>query len=209
MPQVRARLFVLAGLFLTFSGPGKGEAKPVNARICAVALQDHGGRAVGYSDLDKRHLKLLKEAGFQPVAIPFQPSADLERAARDTSCRYILYSDIIDMRRTAGGQLASAVKGVTGTQGKTKREIWEAEVEFRLFVLDQVQPLLSTSTRGRNIKGPTPPRTEAGPPDILLDQTPAELTGRQLKHRSLAVASALEKGVKLVRNKITDPGGER
>lgn len=206
MTWVRTCPIALVGSVVLVAGAAAAAPKAVNARLCAVALQDHGGKAIGFSDLDKRNLKLLKEAGFAPVAIPFQPSADVERAAREKSCTYILYTDIIDMRRTAGGQISNAVKEVAGSK---KREIWEAEVEFRLFQIDQVQALMSTSTRGRNIKGPTPPRTDSGPPDVLLDQTPAELTGRQLKYRSLAVASALEKGVKLVREKVAKPAGEQ
>src|SRR5947199_657213 len=58
-----------------------GVTKPA-PRIGVVAIQDHEGRSLGFQALNNRLLLLLKNAGYRPVALEFQPSADVEHAAR-------------------------------------------------------------------------------------------------------------------------------
>jgi hypothetical protein len=106
--------------------------------------------------------------------------------------------------------------------GSHKRDIWEAEVEFRVFAVDQVQPLLSTSVTGKNARShpaktagapPQPPAAaparaagiSVAEPNVLTDVTPMEETGRQRKHKSVAVASALEHEVKMVKERVNQP----
>lgn len=203
--------------------------KPAAVRIGVVAIQDHAGRSLGYSALDAKMLGLLRGAGFEPVPLRFQPAADLEATARDAGCAYILYTDIIDIHRTTGPHLGGAVRGIGGTLSGNERsrgrDIWEAEVEFRLFAVGQVLPVLSTSVTGRNSKShaatvkntpakssgdtsaaaarPEPNTTPE--PNILLDATPVEETGRQRKHKSVAVAAALDRAAKLLRERINQP----
>lgn len=216
--------------------------KPAAVRVGAVAIQDHAGRSLGYSALDRRLLGLLRNAGFHAVPLRFQPAADLESAARQADCAYILYTDILDIHRSGGPPIGKAVRGIGGTlagnEGSRKKDIWEAEVEFRLFAVGQVLPVLSTSVKGKNGKSGSPknpdaagnavtaapagsaatttsgaatsssvgtPTATAAEPDILLEATPIEETGRQRKHKSVAVAAALEREVKLVRERINQP----
>jgi hypothetical protein len=99
--------------------------------------------------------------------------------------------------------------------GSRKRDIWEAEIEFRIFAIDQVQPLLATSVTGKNAKSrPKPaehpsstvtPSLSVAEPNVLTDATPREESGRQRKHKSVAVASALEREVKLMRERLQQP----
>jgi hypothetical protein len=184
-----------------------------------VAIQDRGQHSLGNAALNGRLLSLLKNAGFETVALRFQPAADVEHAAREAGCTYILYTDVVDVHHTAATQVANTVPG------SHKRDTWEAEVEFRVFAVDQVQPLLSTSVMGKNAKshparnaGAPPaqppaaaPATAAGisaaEPNLLTEVTPAEATGRQRKHKSVAVASALEHEVKMVKERINQPAG--
>jgi hypothetical protein len=104
---------------------------------------------------------------------------------------------------------------VNAVSASRKKDIWEAEVEFRIFALEQVQPLLATSVTGRNVKSrahagasatPAPAAATAtlsvSEPTVLTEATPMEETGRQRKHKSVAVASALEREVKMVRDRI-------
>jgi len=219
-----------AGLFISlFCACGVAADKPIAARVGVVPIQDHAGRSLGYSALDSKMLGLLRSAGFQPVPLRFQPAADLEAAARAADCAYILYTDIIDIHRTTGPHIGDAAREIGGTlsghERSRGRDIWEAEVEFRLFAVGQVLPVLSTSVTGRNSKSHsstvknTPPKAAgdtsatARPepnatrePNILLDATPVEETGRQRKHKSVAVAAALDRAAKLVRERINQPG---
>ena len=184
-------------------------------RVGVVAIQDRGQHSLGYSALNGRLLGLVKGAGFEGVALKFQPAADVEHAAREAGCAYILYTDVVDVHHTAGTQVANTV-----SPGH-RRDIWEAEVEFRLFAVDQVQPLISTSVTGKNAKSKPAPAASAPPPpapassgsgsisvaepNVLTDVTPVEETGRQRKHKSVAVAAALEREVKMVRERISQP----
>jgi len=148
-----------------------------------------------------------KDAGFEAAPLRFQPAADVEHQAHEAGCQYILYTDVVDVHKTTGTQVVNAV---TPTK---KRDIWEAEVEFRIFAVDKVQPLMATSVTGRNAKShpqkgpamaapaPTPASTKSvSEASVLTEATPMEETGRQKKHKSVAVASALDREVKMVRD---------
>jgi hypothetical protein len=178
-------------------------------RIGVVAIQDRKQHALGASALDGRLLNLVKGAGFESAPLRFQPAADVEHQAREAGCAYILYTDVVDVHKTTGTQVVNAVSA------SRKKDIWEAEVEFRIFALEQVQPLLATSVTGRNVKSrahagasatPAPAAATAtlsvSEPTVLTEATPMEETGRQRKHKSVAVASALEREVKMVRDRI-------
>jgi hypothetical protein len=180
-------------------------------RVAVVAIQDRGHHSLGDSALNARLLNLVKGSGFEATALQFQPAADVEHAAREAGCDYILYTDLVDVHHTTGTQVANTVSG------SHKRDTWDAEVEFRLFAVDQVQALLSTTVTGKNAKS-RPGKTGAAPsssapaatisvaePDLLTENTPVEETGRERKHKSVAVASALEREVKMVRERINRP----
>jgi hypothetical protein len=175
-------------------------------RVGVVAIQDRKDHGLGNAALEAKLLSLLRSAGFDSVPLRFQPAADVDHEARQAGCAYILYTVIVDVHRTTATAVANAV-----TSSK-KRDIWEAEVEFRIFAVDQVQPLLSTQVTGRNAKShpgkdaPPPPATRPASEETLLtDSTPVELTGRQKKHKSVAVAAALEREVKMVRERLAHP----
>ena len=198
-----------------------GVTKPA-PRIGVVAIQDHEGRSLGFQALNNRLVLLLKNAGYRPVALEFQPSADVEHAARQLGCTHILYTDIVEIRKSAGPQITTALHSVGGTDDGKHRDIWEAEVEFRLFAIDQVQALLSSSVNGKNQKhSPTTAPAEVIPvssagsmtrpePDMLAAATPVEEPGRLKKHKTVAVATALEREAKLLKSYFDKaPAGEK
>ena len=187
---------------------GSAAKKP---RIGVVAIQDRKQHALGASALDGRLLNLVRSAGFEAAPLRFQPAADVEHQAREAGCAYILYTDVMDVHKTTGTQVVNAVSA------SKKKDIWEAEVEFRIFALDQAQPFMATSVTGRNVKSkahaanatPAPAPATAtlsvSESNVLTEATPMEETGRQRKHKSVAVASALEREVKMVRDRIRQP----
>ena len=187
-------------------GIGYAAKKP---RIGVVTIQDRKGHGLGTAALQSRLLSLIRGAGYDGVTLNFQPAADVEAQARQAQCGYILYTDVVDVHRTAGTQVANAVSA------SKKRDIWVAEIEFRIFAIDRPQPLLSTSVTGRSGKSrstkpeaPTPtvsPPASVAEPNLLTDTTPREETARQRKHKSVAVAAALEREVKLVRERLNQP----
>ena len=199
-----------------------GQSAPA-ARIGVVMIQDHGGNSLAFTELNNRLRALLRTAGYESELLEFRPSGDVDHAARAAGCGHILYTDIAEIRRAGGPLVAGAVKDVGGAvsgTGKAKsRDIWEAEVEFRLFTMDQVPPLVATSVTGRNSKHGTragaqatampassrtvsPQRPE---PDLLTQTTPIDQEGRLKKHKSAAVAAALEREVKTVRERLREP----
>lgn len=196
-------------------GCGAGWAAK-KARMGVVAIQDRGHHELGYTALNGKLLSLVKGSGFDGVLLKFQPAADLEHAAREAGCTYILYTDVVDVHQTAGTQVANVV-----TASK-KRDTWEAQVEFRVFKIDQVQPLMSTTVTGKNAKSKPAPASSAASPEpaaasgsvsvaeqnLLTERTPVELTGKQKKHKSVAVAAALEHEVKMVRDRINQAGAQ-
>ena len=204
------RLLRWLAVGLCLCGIGFAAKKP---RIGVVAIQDRKGHGLGTSALQNKLLSLVRGAGYEGVTLKFQPAADVEAQARQARCDYILYTDVVDVHRTAGTQVANAVSR------SRKRDIWEAEVEFRIFAIDQVQPLLATSVTGKNAKSrPQPavqppesasstatPALSVADSNVLTDATPQEETGRQRKHKSVAVAAALEREVKLVRERLRQP----
>ena len=198
-----------------------GVTKPA-PRIGVVAIQDHEGRSLGFQALNNRLLQLLRNAGYRPVALEFQPSADVEHAARQLGCTHILYTDIVEVRKSAAPQIATALHSVAATNDGKHRDIWEAEVEFRLFAIDQVQALLSSSVNGKNQKhSPTTAPAELvtvsnsgsltrPEPDMLAAATPVEEPGRLKKHKTVAVATALERETKLLKSYFDrPPAGEK
>src|SRR5512144_3040195 len=78
-------------------------------RIGVVAIQDRKGHSVGAAALDRRLLSLVKNAGFEVSPLRFQPAADVEHQARALDCTYILYTDVVDVHKTAGTQLINTV----------------------------------------------------------------------------------------------------
>src|ERR1044071_2455854 len=167
---------------LCLCGSGSAAKKP---RIGVVTIQDRKGHGLGTSALQNKLLSLVRGAGYEGVTLNFQPAADVEAQARQARCDYILYTDVVDVHRTAGTQVSNA-----GSPSR-RRDIWEAEVEFRIFALDRVQPLLSTSVTAKNTKSrpgtpqatsTTPaPSMSVGEPNLLTEATPREESGRQRK----------------------------
>ncbi len=213
----------LSVTLLSFQHSSAVAAEPSPVRVGAVAIRDHAGRSIGFSALDARMVSQLKKAGLQAVTLPFRPAADMDHAARQAKCDYILYTDILDIRKTAGSQISDKVKdageSLSGNQSSKSRDTWEAEIEFRLFAIDQVAPLLSSSVNGKNTRskpGSTPPAPadttsvlSVADANILTEATPQEETGRQKKHKSVAVAAALEREVKMVKERIRNPPREQ
>src|SRR5262245_4703178 len=118
-------------------------ATPV--RVGAVEIRDHGGRSIGFDALDKRLLLLLRNAGFHAEKLRFAPPADVEYAARQANLTHILYTDVVDIRRTAGAQMGNVLRAKPD-----RKDEWVAEIEFRLFAVDQVRPVFSGLVNGKN-----------------------------------------------------------
>jgi hypothetical protein len=187
-------------------------------RICAVMIQDHGGNSLAFSSLNKRLVAIIQAAGYEAMSVQFRPAADVDHDARTGGCKYILYTDVAEIRHAGGPQMTDAMRAAGSAvagNGKSKgRDIWEADVEFRLFSIDEVPPLLAKSVTGRNGKSSTKASAEAEPaasrsvspqrpePDMLTQTTPIDQDGRMKKHKSVAVAAALEREVKVVRERL-------
>ncbi len=185
-------------------------------RIGVVPIQDHQGRSLHFGAIDARFAGLLRGQGVEVTPLRFQPAADVDHQAREAHCDYVLYTDIVDIRKAGGAQFVKAVHGALNPDAPRGRDIYEAEIELRLFSMDEAQPKLATSVTGRTDKKKSVPvaAARAAAPSATIDvsdtnplagETPAEETSRQRKYRSLAVANALQNAAKLVRERVAKP----
>jgi hypothetical protein len=124
-------------------------------RICVVAVQDRSKQGVSFADVNAMLASMLVSEGLQAVPLAFQPLADVEYAAQKANCDYILYTDIVGIRETVRSQFMRALQRFSGSRADDVRTI--AEIEFRLFSLDEVLPRLSTAlTASDKRAGPAP-----------------------------------------------------
>jgi len=137
---------------------GAAELRVEPDRVCAVGVQDRARVPAGTSDLDALLEGAIVERGFEVVVLPFDRPADVEYAAREKGCTYILYTDIARADETAGSRVCRAFKRLGGGDGAATMN---AEVEFRLFRVDEVLPIVSTSVAGKSTGGRLSPHVSS------------------------------------------------
>jgi hypothetical protein len=115
-------------------------------RICAVAAQNRSKAPMSTDGMDDLVERAMTRAGFDVVNLAFEPPADVEYAARMRGCSHILYTDLVRAKESAGSPACRAFKRFTGTDNTMTAN---AEIEFRLFRIDEVLPLVSTSVKGK------------------------------------------------------------
>jgi hypothetical protein len=120
-------------------GPGSG-------RICAVAIQNRSKLPMNTDGMDDLVERAMTVAGFEVVNLAFDPPADVEYAARTRGCSHILYTDLVHTKASAGSPACRAFRRLTAADNTTTAN---AEIEFRLFRVDEVLPVVSTSVRGK------------------------------------------------------------
>lgn len=141
--QGRQWLFVMAGVLALSADTLK--MKPM--RLGVVSIQNRTGRNASMAGLDGRLIALLKKSGVDTVPLRFAPPADVDHAARAAKCEYILYTDVVSVRPTAGSQVRNAARKTVGAKSK---DAFETEVEFRLFAMDEALPMASGATAGKS-----------------------------------------------------------
>ena len=114
-------------------------------RIGVLNVQNRSGAQVPTTGLNERLARALRRAGFETVQMEFGPPADVDKKARAAKCDFLLYTDIADVRRT--GTAGRVVKKATGA--KQTNKTFAADIEFRLFSLDEMIPAVSTQVTGK------------------------------------------------------------
>jgi hypothetical protein len=148
----------IAILTMTSGRALQGSELEKSPRIGVVAVQDRSKQDISYPDVDGILASLLRSEGLVPVPLAFQPTADVEYAARRAQCDYILYTDIVSIRETARSQFTRALQRMGGGREDNGRTV--AQIEFRLFSVNEVLPRLSTMLRAsENRTGPPPSST--------------------------------------------------
>lgn len=178
-------------LFAAVSGSASDKAaQPI--RIGVVSVQDRSEQGISADGLDTVLARLLRSEGLLPVFLAFQPPADVEYAARRAECDYILYTDIVAVRQTARSQFAKALRMISGVARPRVMAYADhgpivAEIEFRLFFLDEVLPRISTTVTAKSSK------TEPG------------RSGSATVHRPIqsALAAALAREVQMIRTGVS------
>ncbi len=124
---------------------------PGGTRIAAVAVQNRSRQPVSTAGLDAVLREFLRQQGFDAVTLPMQPPADLDHLARQAQCSYILITDIVEVRKTIPplSNIPRALGALFGVETKPAPASYVAEVEFRLFAMDEVLPRISTTVTGK------------------------------------------------------------
>jgi hypothetical protein len=117
-----------------------------SSRLCAVAAQNRSKLPMSTDGVDDLVERAMTRAGFNVVNLAFEPPADVEYAARLSGCSHILYTDLVHAKESAGSPACRAFRRFTGTDNTMTAN---AEIEFRLFRIDEVLPLVSTSVKGK------------------------------------------------------------
>jgi hypothetical protein len=172
--------------------------EPAAARVCTVAVQDRLETGAPTEELDAAIQSELARAGIDAVGLHFQPAADLDHTARAAGCGFTLYTDVVRAGSRSADTLAAAVRNMF-TSGPNKAE---AELEFRLFAIDRVLPLISTSvtgtSSGRKLRPHVVSRVEFGDARMPSGQ------GSTATERAAtsALMAAVEREVSLVRRAL-------
>lgn len=148
------RFFQWAGLICFVALVAATEASGAD-RIGVVAIQNHSTRKVPLEFATETLAEMLRRSGFAATMLAFQPPADVQHAARSAQCNYILYSEVVRVSKTAGAQMSRAMQNMGkpfGAKGPGPTQTVEAEVEFRLFGIDEVLPDLSATVQGKTSK---------------------------------------------------------
>ncbi len=78
-------------------------------RIGYVQVRDHSGRVADVAVLNEQLSARLNSAGYETVELRFQSPATVEAAARRAGCQYILYTEVLEVRRPASDKVAAVV----------------------------------------------------------------------------------------------------
>jgi hypothetical protein len=118
-------------------------------RIGYVQVRDHSGRVPNVAVLNEQLSARLNTAGYETVELRFQSPATVEAAARRAGCQYVLYTEVLEVRRPASDKVAGMMLKLAGS-GPVEH-LTEVEVQFRLFGMDEIFPRVagSTSARGK------------------------------------------------------------
>jgi hypothetical protein len=124
-------------------------AEESSVRIGYVQVRDHSGRVADVAVLNEQLSARLNSAGYETVELRFQSPAAVEAAARRAGCQYILYTEVLEVRRPASDKVAAVVLKLAGS--RPVEHSAEVEVQFRLFGMDEIFPRVagSTSARGK------------------------------------------------------------
>jgi hypothetical protein len=161
--------------------------------VCATTIQDRSPKPQSTEGLDGLLAQTLVNAGMMVVQVPFDPPADVQHAARLNGCSYIMYTDIVHVKES----------GASRTCRVLKRFAWEdslptiqAQIEFRLYHVDEVLPRVSTSVVGKTGS----PRSFAYVTSYVIgvEQPPTAPPSLEAKRRTVALGDAFDRQAKAV-----------
>ena len=161
--------------------------------ICAVAVQDRSQAPVSTVGLDELVRRAIIDRGLDVRTVEFDRPADVEHAAREKGCSHILYTDIIRANESAGSRTCRAIKRVMAADGGATMN---AEVEFRLFAVDDVLPLVSTSVKGKARARQLYPKVSSRV--VELQQADPGVATATHQHRTAALSDAFEAQARIV-----------
>ena len=135
--------------------------KPGLIRVAVAVPADKTGQAPG---LANEVFRALRQAGLEPMAMPAGSAADIDARAKQTNADFVLYSELVELKKPDKPASEGKGKRFGGLMGKAtgllnSKEAWEARIDYRLFAVGSPAPVLSTSATGRtggegfNVKG--------------------------------------------------------
>jgi hypothetical protein len=146
------------------ASPGATEArKPGTIRVGVAQINNKAGRPISEDTLRGRLVGQIEGTGIEAIPLNASSPAEAEAEAKAKQCDFVLYTDLVSLKSSAGKKLGGMFGRVTGMEGIDKTE---ARVDFRLFAVGESSPRLQSSAtakeEGDEASAGTAIDTEAG-----------------------------------------------
>lgn len=173
-------VILIAGALMLSVAPVEA-AENERIRIGYVQVRDQPSSVEDPTMLNRLLSRRLRASGFETVELAFQLPAELEEAARRAGCQYVLYTEVLEVRRPFLRNLLP-----------TKAQHVEVTVEFRLFGMDETFPRVSTvvTGRGKALRPSTATALSSGLTVRSLDNPIAIQTGQDVEDSESAAMRA-------------------
>jgi hypothetical protein len=129
------------------ASPGATEArKSGTLRIGVAQINNKAGRPISEDTLRGRLVGQIEGTGIEAIPLNASSPAEAEAEAKAKQCDFVLYTDLVSLKSSAGKKLGGMFGRVTGMEGIDKTE---ARVDFRLFAVGESSPRLQSSATAK------------------------------------------------------------
>jgi hypothetical protein len=164
-------------------------------RVGVVRFGNSSGQTVPETNLRDRLVSEIQQVNMEAVALdlsPSSPMADIEKAAKDAQCDYVLFTDVNDVKdgsakqagKKAFGGFLSRATGLDSSSTTTGSGGYSIGLKYRLFAIDDTKNAhlesTASSSEGANAESSAGPALEHEAMTVAVQvKKDAELRRRQ------------------------------